>query len=278
MRALERDVQDAVWHAIEGLLPDPPEHPLGCHRPRISDRLCFRGLLIRLTTGSSWRDIESMLGFEVSDTTLRTRRDEWIAAGVFDQLHDEALAAFDRIVGLDLTEVAVDGSLHKAPYGGEVTGPNPTDRGKQGWKWSQAVDRHGVAIGWSIDGANRHDIAMMEPTFDDITSRGLHLDIDTVHLDRGYDFKSTKGRLVRFGLDDVLIQPRRPPGEGGTKKIIRLGLRWIVEAANSWLSNFGQLRRNTDRRAAHRQAALCFANTILITMKLITWRDRYNPT
>ena len=58
MRALERDVQNAVWHAIEGLLPDPPDHPLGCHRPRIDDRLVFRGILIRLTTGSSWRDIE----------------------------------------------------------------------------------------------------------------------------------------------------------------------------------------------------------------------------
>jgi transposase len=278
MRALERDVQDAVFAAIEPLLPQPPPHPLGCHRPRVDDRLVFRGILIRLVTGSSWVDIEAILNFEVSDTTLRTRRDEWIAAGVFDQIHDEALAAFDRIIGLDLSEVAVDGSLHKAPYGGEATGPNPTDRGKQGWKWSQAVDRHGVAIGWSIDGANRHDIAMIKPTLDDVTTRGLHYDIDTLHLDRGYDFQSTRGRLARFGLDDIEIQPRRPAGEGGTKKLLKLGLRWIVEAANSWLSNFGQLRRNTDRRGRHRHAALCLANTILITMKLITWRDRYAPT
>ncbi len=134
MRALERDVQDAVWTAIEPLLPDPPDHPLGCHRPRISDRLCFRGILIRLVTGASWVDIESILDFKVSDTTLRARRDQWIAAGVFDQIHTEALAAFDKIVGLDLTEVSIDGSLHKAPYGGEGTGQNPTDRAKLGWK------------------------------------------------------------------------------------------------------------------------------------------------
>ena len=79
------------------------------------------------------------MGFEVSDTTLRARRDEWIAAGVFDELCKEALAAFDRIVGLDLEEVALDGSLHKAPCGGEGTGPNPTDRAKIGWKWSVAT-------------------------------------------------------------------------------------------------------------------------------------------
>ncbi len=53
---------------------------------------------------------------------LRAWRDEWIAAGVFEALKSEALAAFDRIVGLDLSEVSLDGSLHKAPCGGEGTG------------------------------------------------------------------------------------------------------------------------------------------------------------
>lgn len=60
-------------------------------------------------------DIEAILDFAVSDTTLRARRDEWIAAGVFDQLHAEAMVAFDKIIELDLTEVSIDGSLHKAP-------------------------------------------------------------------------------------------------------------------------------------------------------------------
>jgi hypothetical protein len=59
-----------------------------------------------------------------------------MAAGVFEHLVTEALAAYDRVIGLDLSEVSVDGSLHKAPCGGEGTGPNPTDRGKTGWKWS----------------------------------------------------------------------------------------------------------------------------------------------
>jgi transposase len=149
MRALEREVVDAIWAAIEPLLPPPPRtHPLGCHRPRVPDQLCFRGILLRLVTGASWVDIEAILDHQVSDTTLRTRRDEWIDAGVFEQVKTEALAAFDRIVGLDLDDVAVDGSLHKAPYGGEGTGPNPTDRAKLGWKWSVAAERHGIPVGW----------------------------------------------------------------------------------------------------------------------------------
>jgi transposase len=278
MRALEADVVDAVWAATEPLLPAPPTHPLGCHRPRVPDRLCLWALLIRLTTGASWVDIEAILDHQVSDTTLRARRDEWIAAGVFERLKAEALAAFDRIVGLDLTEVALDGSLHKAPYGGEGTGPNPTDRGKQGWKWSVAVDRHGVPIGWTIDGANRNDVRMLEPTLDDIAAGGLLVDIDTLHLDRGYDSAAVRQRLAGYGLTDVNIQRRGTKQPGGNKQPVRLGLRWIVEATNTWWSNYGQLRRSTDRRNHHRQAALCLATVVLIVGKLIAWRNRWSPT
>jgi len=274
MRALEREVVDAVYAAIEPLLPEPPVHPLGCHRPRVPDRLVFWGILIRLTTGSSWVDIEAILDHRVSDTTLRARRDEWIAAGVFDRLRSEALGAFDRIVGLDLSEVAVDGSLHKAPYGGEGTGPNPCDRGKQGWKWSIGVERHGIPLGWAIDGANRNDVRMLAPTIGAIAADGWLAEIETMHLDRGYDYPKIRRQLTDAGLTDHVIQRRRQPGDD-QPKLLTLGLRWIVEAANSWLSNYGQLRRNTDRKMRHRHAAICLAVTVLIVGKLLTHRDRY---
>lgn len=277
MRALEREVVDVLWQAFEPLLPPPDRsHPLGCHRPRVSDRLCFRGILIRLVTGASWVDIEAILDHEVSDTTLRARRDEWIAAGVFEQLKTEAMAAFDRVVVLDLDDVSLDGSLHKAPYGGEGTGPNPTDRGKLGWKWSVAAERHGVPIGWVIDGANRNDIRLLLPTLDTVAEAGLLADIDTLHLDRGYDYPVVRAQLAELGLTDLNIQ-RRGTKEPAKKQPVRLGLRWIVEATNSWWSNYGQLRRNTDRRPRHRHAALCLATTVLIIGKLLTYRDRWSP-
>jgi transposase len=277
MRALEPEVVDVIWRAVEPLLPPQVEtHPLGCHRPRVPDRLCLWGILIRLVTGASWIDIEAILERRVSDTTLRARRDEWINAGVFEQLKAEATAAFDRIVGLDLREVSLDGSLHKAPYGGEGTGPNPTDRAKLGWKWSVASDGHGVPIGWVIDGANRNDVRMLVPTIEAIADAGLLTDIDTLHLDRGYDYPIVRQRLAAFGLHDLDVQ-RRGTKELGKNQPIRLGLRWIVESTNSWWSNYGQLRRNTDRRSRHRHAALCLATTVLIVGKLIDHRDRWSP-
>ena len=58
---------------------------------------------------------------------------------------------------------------------------------------------------------------------------------------------------------------------------MRLGLRWVVEGTNSWLSNYGQLRRNTDRRTQHRHAQLCLASALLITAKRIDWRTDGAP-
>ena len=137
MLALHPRVVDAVWTAVQAHLPPPPPdtHPLGCHRPRISDRDCFHGMLVRLITGCSW-DVAARLT-PASETTLRNRRTEWLAAGVFDTVLEEAIAGYDRIIGLDLSEVAVDGSLHKgrpaaatAPARTPPTGPRPAGSGR----------------------------------------------------------------------------------------------------------------------------------------------------
>lgn len=277
MLALDPHVVDAVWSAVEAYLPPrpPDEHPLGCHRQRIPDRDCFVQILCRLVTGCSW-DVAGRLG-RAGETTLRNRRDEWLAAGVFDRLVEEAIAAYDRIIVLDLSETALDGSLHKAPMGGEGTGPNPTDRAKSGWKWSVATDRWGIPVGWTTDGANRHDSVLFEPTLETVAARGLIADIETLHLDRGYDSGVTRERCAVLGLDDVVCAKKRRKGEGANKKKpVSLGMRWPVERTNSWFSNFGQLRRNTDRKIAHREAQIALAVTLILTVKLLKWAKRWN--
>jgi hypothetical protein len=77
------------------------------------------------------------------------------------------------------------------------------------------------------------------------------------------------------GIDDLVCAPgsaqRAQPLAG--KKPVPLGVRWAVEQTNPWLSNFGQLRRNTDRRTNHRLGQ--FAVAILLTPKRIDWRDQW---
>ena len=277
MRALEPEVGDAVWAAVEALIPVPPDdHPLGCHRSRISDRVCFQAMLIRLVTGCSWVDAEHLVGGAVSDTTLRMRRNEWVEAGVFDQLAREAIAAYDKIVGLDLSEVAVDGSQHKAPCGGEGTGKSPVDRGKLGWKWSIATERKGIPVGWVVAAANRNDCVLLPDTLASVAAHRLLGDVETLHLDRGYDNGVVRAQVAELGIDDLVCNRRRPAqATPQAPKREPLGLRWPVERTNSWISNFGQMRRNTDRRIAHRLAQLALVVTLLLTTKLIDWRDRW---
>src|SRR5512132_1384437 len=49
MGALEPVVVDAIWQAVEGLLPSSPidGHLLGCHRARVPDQVRFEGILIQ---------------------------------------------------------------------------------------------------------------------------------------------------------------------------------------------------------------------------------------
>ncbi len=204
MRALDVEVFDAVWSAVEPLLPErTDDHPLGCHRQRISDRICFWAMLIRLVTGCSWVDVERLIEGKVSDTTLRARRDEWIRAEVFDKIAAEALAAYDRVIDLDLTEVSIDGSLHKAPCGGEGTGKSPVYRGKLGWKWSIATEKNGIPIAWVTDGANRNDCVLLQATLKAVQTRGLADDIETLHLDRGYDNSVVRRAVAEAGIADL---------------------------------------------------------------------------
>ncbi|GGW13421.1 hypothetical protein GCM10018980_72280 [Streptomyces capoamus] len=60
-----------------------------------------------------------------SATTIRNRHDEWIRLGVFAKVKQIALESYDRIVGLELDQIAVDGAISKAPGGGEVAGRSP---------------------------------------------------------------------------------------------------------------------------------------------------------
>ncbi len=235
-------------------------------------------MIIRLVTGCSWVTAEALLDCEVSDTTLRRRRDEWVALGVFDKIAAEAIAAWDRIMGLRLADVCIDGSTHKAPCGGPGTGKSPVDRRKLGWKWSLAVDGAGIPVAWAADGANRNDIMLFEPTAAQIAHQGLHHDIDTFHLDRGYHGTRVDTAAAQMAITSIERPAKRKPRNGPSEPApAPLGLRWTVERSNSWLSNYGQLRRNTDRRTEHRLAQLALTVALIITIKLIDHRNRWQP-
>jgi hypothetical protein len=60
-------------------------------------------------------------------------------------------------------------------------------------------------------------------------------------------------------------------------KSLPMGLRWPVERTNSWISNFAQLRPNTDRTIAHRLARFARAVGLVLTAKLTDWGNCWLP-
>jgi transposase len=162
-----------LWDQFAALIPPrpviDPTHPLGCHRRRIPDRIVFDKLIQVLRFGCSY---EAIADTTCSATTIRNRRDEWIKAGLFTALKQIALDAYDRIVGLILDQIAVDGCITKAPGGGECVGPSPVDRRKQGMKRSLMVEGFGIPLGRVLAGANRHDSPLLAPTLDKLADIG----------------------------------------------------------------------------------------------------------
>lgn len=262
MPALPSSLIAPLWSQFEQLLPAVIDtHPLGCHRPRVADRIVFDKLISRLVLGGSYTKHADQT---VSATTLRSRRDEWITAGVFDTLEQAVLEAFDWLIGLDLDHLSVDGCCVKAPCGGDNTGPNPTDRGKSGHKRSVLVEGHGLPIGTVLVGANRHDSPLLEPTLACLARFGFQLpEHITVHLDAGYDSAVTRNTLTVLGCD-WQISPK------GTYIQINHTKRWMIERTNSWHTRgFGILQVVLDRTDAVQHAWTSLANAIIVLRRLI---------
>ena len=263
-------LMEPLWDQFSVLLPARPRvsptHPLGCHRPRIADRVVFEHVIAALVHGSGYERIASP---GCSDATIRRRLKEWAAVGLSEQVHTLALAAYDRMIGLELDDVAVDGCITKAPSGGEVAGRSPVDRGKQGLKRSLVTDASGIPLHVVAAGANRHDAPLLGPTLAGLDKLDGLPDSVTVHLDRGYDGGPTRALLDTLGFDGAIARK-------GVPAPVQAGSRWVVERAHQWMNGYGKLRRCTEKLRPVVDFYLFLAAALVVLRQLIQRaRSRY---
>ena len=109
MPALQSFLIQPRWHQFSALLPPQrPARPLVGHRRRIDDRVIFDRLIEVLVFGAVyWRIADRTC----SATTLRRRRDEWIALGLGDQLRTIANANDSPLLGPTLDAMHPDHSM-----------------------------------------------------------------------------------------------------------------------------------------------------------------------
>jgi transposase len=151
--------------------------------------------------------------------------------------------------------------------GGEKTGKNPTDRGKQGTKRHIIVDRKGIPLTIQLTAANVNDTTRLEQTVDAINPikgpRGRPRKRPVkLHADKGYESKKNKAALRRRGITPRIARK-------GVESKERLGRhRWVVERTQSWLNRFRRLKVRYERRADIYEAFLKIG-CALICLKFI---------
>ncbi|MER7960170.1 IS5 family transposase [Streptomyces sp. NPDC096030] len=242
MPAVPSCLLEPLWDQFAALLPVrdgyAPTHPRGCHRRRVADRTVFEHVVPALVHGSGYERVSTP---GCSGRTIRRRIKEWAELGISEQVHALALEAYDRMIGLGLDEISVDGCITKAPSGGEKAGRSPVDRGKQGLKRPVASDACGVPLGIVSDGANRHDSPLLGPTLEAAKAQaGTMPEAVNVNLDRGYDSTKSRALIAELGFTAEIARK-------GVPAPIQAGKRWVVERTHSWMNGYGKLRRCTEK-------------------------------
>jgi len=241
MPALPSWLITPLWDQFRALLPDRgayhPDHPLGCHRQRVADRIIFDKLVQVLVFVCGYRKIADQA---CSATTIRDRRDSWITAGIFATLELLVLQAYDQMIGLEFGDLAVDGCITKAPCGGDAAGRSPVDRGKQGRKRSTVTEARGIPLRTVAAAANRNDSPLLGPTLGTMARLGSRPQQPTVHLDRGYDSGKTRAELAEHGMTGQIAERGKPAP-------VHASQRWPVERTHAWGNQFKKLVWNTER-------------------------------
>jgi transposase len=156
---------DPLWDQFSALLPSrpvyDPSHPLGCHRPRIGDRIIFEKLVQVLRFGCSY---EAIADCTCGATTIRERRSEWIKAGIFARRR--------------------------------VRRAQPRRPRQTGHEAVQHDRRLRHPAGPGAGPASQNDSLLLAPTLDKLDDLGPLPDQIRVHLDAGYDSQKIRDELA----------------------------------------------------------------------------------
>jgi transposase len=257
--ALPSSILEPLWVQVSALLPArQASHPLGCQRPRIPDRIVVDKLIQILVFGCGDRRIADTT---CSATTLR-RRDEWISAGVAEQLRLAVLAAYDQLFGLELEHLAVDGCITKAPCGGQVAGPTPVDRRTRGLQRSVAVQACGIPLVAVPAPANRHRRRVV----------GCHLGRRRAAAPAAAAAYRAPGRRLPLAAVPGVLRERGMTAEiatRGTPAPVQASRRWPVERTHARVNQDGKLRWCTERRRLVVEFWLALVNAVIVCGRLV---------
>src|SRR5215213_1356334 len=212
--------------------------PCGTGRPPLPTIEVVETLRFFVREGVQWRELRAAAG-RACGSTLRRRLDEWSATALLRRVHVALIRMVRAGPESAPRDVVVDSCSVRAKRGGELTGPNPTDRGKAGTKYHVVASTDGIPLGVVPSAANIHDTRL----FPHLLRLALAVcaAIGRLYADAAYDSADNRGLCAREGIQPLIREVGQPHGSG-------LGaVRCIVEHDCAWLLANKRLDRRQDR-------------------------------
>ena len=116
-----------------------------------------------------------------------------------------------------------------------------------------------------IDGANRHDMKLVEKTIEETELSFPKENRLNLCMDKGYDYPQVRSLLEDFGFT-LHIRSRGEEKKLKAKEAHYKARRWVVERTHSWLNNFRRILVRWERKAENYLAMLHLACGI------VTWK------
>ena len=132
-------------------------------------------------------------------------------------------------------------------------------------KRSLLTEGHGVPIGLTVAGANRHDMKLVRPTLESIVvARPEPTDSQPqgLCLDKGYDYDEVRAILDEFGFT-AHIRSRGEEAKEIAQEAGKRARRWVVERTHSWMNRFRRILIRWEKKPEHYLAFLHFACALI---------------
>lgn len=223
---------------VAGIIDRIERRPYRTGRPPLPTIEVVETLRFFVREGVQWRELRAAAG-RACGSTLRRRLDGWGATALLRQVHVALIRMVRAGPEVAAWDVVVDSCSVRAKRGGELTGPNPTDRGKAGTKYHIVASTDGLPLGVVPSAANVHDTRLFPHLLR--LAQVVCAAIGRLYADAGYDSAANRGLCLRDGIQPHIREVGSPHGSG-------LGaIRCVVEHDCAWLLANKRLDRRQDR-------------------------------
>jgi transposase len=244
---------------VAGIIDGIEGRPYGTGRPPLPTIEVVETLRFFVREGVQWRELRATAG-RACGSTLRRRLGEWSGTALLRRVHVVLIRMVRAGPEAAPWDVVVDSCSVRAKRGGELTGPNPTDRGKAGTKYHVVVATDGTPLGVVPSAANVHDTRLFPHLVR--LAQVVCAAIGKLYADAAYDSADNRGLCLRDGIEPRIRGVGQSHGSG-------LGaVRCVVEHDCAWLLADKRLDRRRDRLGRVILALLTAACIFVIANRL----------